>query len=168
VLDLKHIQPSHFTRDSLLGGKRMENREDVNGEGVGKNQPQEEQSTLGFPIVDPDTMVQMKNIPPLVLPHFHGKVHEDPNDFLSEFDILCRSYDYSLDVQNLKLFPTTLKDSALCWFMGLRGVAPILSQVQGSSGTIFFQIQDHQTTISYIIVNPISVNCNVNDASVTV
>ena len=98
----------------------MENREDVNGEGVGKNQPQEEQSTLGFPIVDPDTMVQMKNIPPSVLPHFHGKVHEDPNAFLFEFDILCRSYDYSVDVQKLKLFPTTLKDSALRWY-GIKG-----------------------------------------------
>jgi len=32
---------------------------------------------------------------------------------------LCRSYDYSLYSQKLKLFPTTLKDVALRWFTGL-------------------------------------------------
>ena len=63
----------------------------------------------------------MKNIPPSSLPHFHGKVQEDPDSFLIEFDILCRSYDYSTDAQKLRLFPATLKDLALCWFMGLRG-----------------------------------------------
>jgi hypothetical protein len=31
------------------------------------------------------------------------------------------SYDYSYDAQKLKLFPTTLKDASLCWFMGLGG-----------------------------------------------
>jgi len=82
-------------------------------------------------------MVQMKNIPPSVLPHFHGNVQEDPYAFLFEFDILSKSYDYSLDVEKLKLFPATLKDLAQCWFIGLGGVAPILSQVQGSSGTHF-------------------------------
>ena len=38
-----------------------------------------------------------------------------------EFDILCRSYDYVTDAQKLKLFPATLKDNALCWFMSLGG-----------------------------------------------
>ena len=66
-------------------------------------------------------MAQMKHIPPLALPHFRGKVHEDPDSFLFEFDILCRSYDYSTDAQKLRLFPVTLKDSALHWFMGLGG-----------------------------------------------
>ena len=66
-------------------------------EGTGENQVSEEQTTFVFPIVDPDTVAQMKNIPPLALPHFHGKVHEDPDSFLFEFDILCRSYDYSTD-----------------------------------------------------------------------
>ena len=63
----------------------------------------------------------MNNIPPSPLPHFHGKFHEDPDSFLFEFDILCRSYDYSTDAQKLRLFPFTLKDSTLRWFMGLGG-----------------------------------------------
>lgn len=71
--------------------------------------------------MDPDIQVQMKNIPPPSLPRFYGKVHEDPDSFLFEFDILCRSYDYSSDAQKLKLFPTTLKDALLHWFMGLGG-----------------------------------------------
>ena len=71
--------------------------------------------------MDPDTQVQMRNIPPAALPHFYGKVHEEPNSFLFEFDIMCRSYDYSSDAQKLKLFPATLKDVALRWFMGLGG-----------------------------------------------
>ena len=74
-----------------------------------------------FPIVDPDTVAQMKNISPSSLPHFHGKVHEYPDSFLFKFDILCRSYDYATDAQKLRLFPITLKDSTLRWFMGLGG-----------------------------------------------
>jgi hypothetical protein len=34
---------------------------------------------------------------------------------------LCCSYDYSIDSQRLRLFPATLKDAVLCWFMGLVG-----------------------------------------------
>ena len=89
--------------------------------GIGENQVIEEQSTFGFPIVDSETTTQMKNIPPSYLTHFYGKVHEDPASFLFEFDILCRSYAYSSDAHKLKLFPTTLKDSVLRQFMGLRG-----------------------------------------------
>jgi hypothetical protein len=44
---------------------------------------------------------------------------EDPYAFLFEFDILCRSYNYVDDAQKLKLFPTTLKNVALRWLMGL-------------------------------------------------
>lgn len=61
--------------------------------------------------MDPDAIVQMEKIPLSVIPHFHSKVHEDPNDFLFKFDIICKSYDYSLDAQNLKIFLATLKDS---------------------------------------------------------
>ena len=61
----------------------------------------------------------MKNIPLSVLPTFYGKTSEDPNTFLFQFNILCRSYNYLQDSQKLKLFPATLKDSALRWFMGL-------------------------------------------------
>ena len=63
----------------------------------------------------------MKNISPSVLPHFYGKAAEDPNEIIFEFDILCRSYDYTTSTQKLKLFPATLKDNALCWFMSLGG-----------------------------------------------
>ena len=61
----------------------------------------------------------MKNIPLSALPTFYGKNSEDPDTFLFEFDILCRSYNYVQDAHKLKLFPATLKDSALRWFMGL-------------------------------------------------
>ena len=44
---------------------------------------------------------------------------EDLDAFLFEFDILCRSYNYVNDAQKLKLFPATLKNDALRWFMGL-------------------------------------------------
>ena len=49
-----------------------------------------------------------------MLPHFHGKSIEDPNEFLFEFDILCKSYDYTSSKKKQKLFPSTLKDNSLC------------------------------------------------------
>jgi len=57
--------------------------------------------------------MKMKNISPLALPHLHGLTIEDPDSFLFEFAILCRTYDYTKDKQKLKLFPSTLKDAAL-------------------------------------------------------
>ena len=78
-------------------------------------------STLQFPIQQPEGITPMKNISPSVLPCFHGKATEDPNDFLFEFDILCRSYDYTSSEKKLKLFHATLKDNALRWFMSLGG-----------------------------------------------
>lgn len=41
--------------------------------------------------------------------------------YMYEFDILCISYDYSSNAYKLKLFPATLKDATLFWFMGLGG-----------------------------------------------
>lgn len=61
----------------------------------------------------------MKNISPSILPTFRGKNYEDPDQFLFEFKVLCQTYDYTADNQKLKLFPSTLKESALRWFMGL-------------------------------------------------
>ena len=61
----------------------------------------------------------MKNIPLSSLPNFQGMVVEDPDTFLFEFDVLCKSYDYNTDAQKLKLFLATLKGEALRWFMGL-------------------------------------------------
>ena len=63
----------------------------------------------------------MKNISPSVLPRFHGKAAEDLDEFLFEFDILYGSYDYVIDAQKLKIFPATLRDNELCWFMSLGG-----------------------------------------------
>jgi len=61
----------------------------------------------------------MRNISPSILPNFHRKRNEDPKTFLFEFEVLYRSYDYLHDAQKLKLFPTTLKDSTLKWFINL-------------------------------------------------
>jgi hypothetical protein len=48
-------------------------------------------STLGFPIGDiPRGVAPMKKIPLSALPNFHGLSSEDPDEFLFEFDILCR------------------------------------------------------------------------------
>jgi hypothetical protein len=61
----------------------------------------------------------MKNIPPSVLPNFYGSPFEDPDSFLFEFDILCRTYGYIYDAHKLLLFLSTLKASALKLFTGL-------------------------------------------------
>ena len=87
-----------------------------NDKGEGENRTE---TTFGFPILDTTQEVNMNNIPHSSLPTFYGKSNEDPNTFLFEFDILCRSYNYLQDAHKLKLFPTTLKDSSLIWFMGL-------------------------------------------------
>jgi hypothetical protein len=46
---------------------------------------------------------------------------EDLDEFLFEFDILCRSCDYTTTMKKLKIFPDTLKGNALRWFMSLGG-----------------------------------------------
>jgi hypothetical protein len=96
-------------------GEREEERQEIQ-EGIGTSIVENE---FGFPILDPTIVVQMKNIPPSTFPNFHGMVIEDLETFLFEFHVLCHNYDYSFDAQKLKLFPTTLKDATLCWFMGL-------------------------------------------------
>ena len=62
-------------------------------------------------------MAQIQRFPPSILPNFHELENEDPNEFLFQLEILCRGY----DVQNLKIFPLTLKGAALQWFMSLVG-----------------------------------------------
>ena len=100
------------------GGRRGGNNGDNNGEGHnGRNR--EGDNLFGFPIVDEETHATMKNISPSVLPNFYGLRSEDPETFLFEFEVVCRTYDYMEDSQKLKLFPSTLKGSALKWFMGL-------------------------------------------------
>ena len=61
----------------------------------------------------------MKNIPSTTLPKFYGLIIEDPKTFLFEFDIIFRSYGYTIDAHKLKLFPSTLKEASLRWFMSL-------------------------------------------------
>jgi hypothetical protein len=63
----------------------------------------------------------MKNIPHSTLPNFNVSTTKDPNTFIFEFDILFRSYDYVSNAHKLNLFPATLKNGALQWFMGLGG-----------------------------------------------
>ena len=76
-------------------------------------------SYFGFPILDEETNATMKKISPSVLPNFYGLKNEDPETFLIEFEVLCRTYDYLQDAQKIKLFPSTLKGAALKWFMSL-------------------------------------------------
>jgi len=93
------------------------------GDGSVPNQGQrdEEELTFKFPIQEPqeDDEIKMKNIPPSVLPNFYGMASEDPDSFLFEFDIVCRTYGFTDDAHRLRLFPATLKASTLRWFMGL-------------------------------------------------
>jgi len=72
-----------------------------------------------LPIQETDINVHMKNISPSVLPIFNGMRSEDPETFLFEFEIICRSYVYLLHIQKLNLFLENLKDKALKWFMTL-------------------------------------------------
>jgi len=69
--------------------------------------------------LDKETNATMKNISPSVLPNFYGLKSEYPGTFLFEFEVLCRTYDYLEDSQKLKLFPSTVKEATLKWFMGL-------------------------------------------------
>ena len=57
----------------------------------GNSLPEGTVATLQFPIQQLEGIAPMKNISPSVLPHFHGKVAEDPDEFIFEFNILCRS-----------------------------------------------------------------------------
>ena len=62
-----------------------------NDEGEGENQTE---TTFGFPILDTTQDINMNNIPTSSLPTFYGKSNGEPDTFLFEFDILCRSYNY--------------------------------------------------------------------------
>ena len=97
-------------------------------EGLGENhndnddlQHEDTIATLQFPIRKQLDMPIWKIFHPQLLPHSRGKSTEDPDEFLFDFDILCRIYDYTSSDKKLKLFPTTLKDNSLRWFMSLGG-----------------------------------------------
>jgi len=77
-------RPMEDNNDGLFSGGRR-------AEGRGENSL----STPEFPIRElPRGTTPMKNIPLSALPNFHGLSFEDPDEFLFEFDILCRSYHY--------------------------------------------------------------------------
>lgn len=63
----------------------------------------------------------MKNIMHSTLPKFHGLSSKEPNTFIFEFDVLCKSYNYVSDAHELNLFPNTLKNVSLWWFKGIGG-----------------------------------------------
>ena len=65
-----------------------------------------------FLIREVDGKTIMKNISPSTLQHFHGLTLEYLDTFMFEFYVFCRTYEY-------ELFPSTLKDAALGWFMDL-------------------------------------------------
>ena len=95
---------------SLFGGGGRGRGRGNNGGGRGNR---EIDNSFGFPIVDEETNATMKNISPSILPNFHGLKSEDPETFLFEFEVLCRTYDYLEYSQKRKLFPSTLKGVAL-------------------------------------------------------
>jgi len=77
--------------------------------------------TIEFFIVDTLGGAPMKYISLSSLPKFHGITTEYPYALFFKFYVLFRSYDYTTDLQKLKLFPATLKGASLRWFMGLGG-----------------------------------------------
>ena len=95
----------------------MEGEERVLDEHEGENE--ETILTLEFPIRTTPGNYPMKNIMLSTRPNFHGMSSEDLDEFLFEFDILYRSYDYVSDIQKIKVFLGTLKGKALWWFMSL-------------------------------------------------
>jgi hypothetical protein len=91
----------------------------VEEEGVSSNQG--DTITFEFPIRYLEDESPTKNISPSNIPSFNVLSSEDPYSFLFEFDICCRSYEYTTYVQKMKLFPSTLNNVTLHWFMGLGG-----------------------------------------------
>jgi hypothetical protein len=93
--------------------RREAERKAKEDEDRGSNNENDEELTFGFLICDVlvafGREVKMKNIPPSIFPNFYGTSTEDPDSFLFEFDVLCRTYGYTDDTQKLRLFPTTLK-----------------------------------------------------------
>ena len=98
-----------------MSNKRDFEEEEAMGENhhhEGNSLPEGIVTTLQFPIQQQEGISPMKNISPSVFPRFYGKAAKDPCEFLFEFDILYRNYDYTTNAQKLKLFPATLKDNA--------------------------------------------------------
>jgi hypothetical protein len=54
----------------------------------------EEATTFVFPITEIDEETKIKKIHHSTLPKFHGLSKEYHDNFLFEFNVICRSYDY--------------------------------------------------------------------------
>lgn len=106
-------------KKNMIGGGRYRGRGRGRDRNRGEVRGRGSKDPSIFPILDEDTTLKMKNTSPSILPNFHGKRNEDPMTFFLEFEALCRSYDYLDDVQKLNLFPATLKDLGLKWFISL-------------------------------------------------
>lgn len=126
LIEEPEILEEHYisSEESIMAKEREGQVHNVHGKedrigGRGRGRGRGNQDPSRFPNLDEDTTLTMKNISPSILPNFHGKRNEDLETFLFEFEVLCRSYDYLHDAQKLKLFPATLKDSTLKWFMSL-------------------------------------------------
>lgn len=105
------------SKNSNLWEERMEREGRVDN--PENNEANNEPKMFGFPILDITRNATMKNIPLSSLNHFNDISSKYPDSFLFKFDILCRSYNYIDNAQNLKLFLATLKNLALRWFMSL-------------------------------------------------
>ena len=92
-----------------IGGGRGGNRGGGRGGGRGRGHGRGGPEPFGFLIFDEDNTTKMKNISCSMLPNFHELRNEDPETFLFEFEVLCRSYDYLLDTQNWNCFQPLLK-----------------------------------------------------------
>jgi hypothetical protein len=89
-----NIKPPRY---SLFGNQaNMDDQEYHNNVRHGEEEEtgNQTETTFGFPILDTTPNVNMKNIPLSALPTYYGKNSEDPDTFLFEFDIFCRSYNY--------------------------------------------------------------------------
>ena len=100
-------------------GRNEDHDEARNDEGEGENQTV---ATFGFPILDTMQDVIMKNIPPSSLPTFYGKINEDPDTFLFEFNILCRSYNYLTKFSQTKTLSCYTKRFYLEMVHGIRRI----------------------------------------------
>lgn len=85
----------------------------------GRGGPPPPNPTFELPIRNLHDNVNLKNILASSVPKFYDLVTKDLDTFLFDFDILCRSYDYTTDAHKLNLFSATLKEASLKWFMSL-------------------------------------------------
>ena len=74
-----------------------EELETIPSEAMADNRREDERIEGAFPIRETNGEMKMKNISLSALPHFHGLTTEDPDTFLFEFVVLCRTYDYTED-----------------------------------------------------------------------